>query len=184
MAQRYKGFDVLLRAVRCCLQIDLELKLVLVGEGQYRAELEALADSIRVRPHVTFTGQLPSGPAVRERLDRAHLFVMPSRTEGMPSALIEAMARGLPCIGSRVGGIPELLPEDDLVVPGDVLNLAGKIRDVATKPDRMTQMAARNLEKARQFHETMLRALRTEFYRYVRQQTEAWRNTFDHPVKG
>ena len=177
MAQRYKGFDVLLRAVRCCLDLNLDLKLVLVGEGQYRRELEALADSLGVGRHVTFTGQLPSGSAIRERLDRAHLFVMPSRTEGMPSAMLEAMARGLPCLGSRIGGIPELLPENDLVMPGDVPNLAAKIKDVTTRPDRMKQMAARNLETAHQFHEKKLRALRTEFYRYVRERTEAWRST-------
>ncbi len=84
------------------------------------------------------------------------------------------MARALPCIGSTVGGIPELLPPEDMIPPGDVAALAGKIRDVTTDPKRMARMSARNLEKAKEYRDEALREQRNEFYRYVREMTEAW----------
>jgi len=59
----------------------------------------------------------------------------------MPRAMIEAMARGLPCIGSAVGGIPELLSSEDLVSRGDAGALALKIMEVVSQPDRMTRMS-------------------------------------------
>ena len=62
-----------------------------------------------LRDRVRFRGQLTTPVDVRAELDRADLFVLPSRQEGLPRAMIEAMARALPCIGSSVGGIPELL---------------------------------------------------------------------------
>jgi L-malate glycosyltransferase len=99
---------------------------------------------------------------------------MPSYQEGLPRAMVEAMARALPCIGSTVGGIPELLMPEDMVPPGDVAALANKIREVVTDPERMAQMSARNLDKAKEFKNELLREQRITFYRYVREQTEAW----------
>jgi glycosyltransferase involved in cell wall biosynthesis len=113
---------------------------------------------------------------VRAALDHADLFVLPSRTEGLPRAMIEAMARALPCIGSTVGGIPELLPPEDLVPPGDAAALARKIREVVCDPDRMARMSARNLEQARQYREDALSGRRIAFYQRVREVTEAWRD--------
>jgi glycosyltransferase involved in cell wall biosynthesis len=137
--------------------------LTLVGDGKHRLELETMVRQLALSDHVHFTGQLPAGDAVRAQLDRADVFVLPSKTEGLPRAMIEAMARGLPCIGSSVGGIPELLLSGDLVPPNDVQALADKIMEFASNPQRMTQSAARNLQKAREYHEDVLRTRRIEF---------------------
>jgi len=93
---------------------------------------------------------------------------MPSRAEGLPRALVEAMARGCPCIGSNVGGIPELLAADDLVPPNDPEALARKIMEVTADPERMKAMSARNLSRAKEFDPEVLRNMRLAFYRYVR----------------
>jgi len=61
-----------------------------------------------------------------------------------------------------------------MVPPGDVAALASKIREVVTDPDRMARMSARNLEKAKEYTDEVLRQQRLIFYRYVREQTEAW----------
>lgn len=84
------------------------------------------------------------------------------------------IARSLPCIGSTVGGIPELLPAEDIVPPGDATALAHKIREVVTNPERMARMSARNLEKAKEYRDEVLRERRNQLYRFVREQTEVW----------
>ena len=174
MSQLYKAPDVLIKAVAVCIKEGLDLKLLMLGDGKYRAELENLAVAQNVADRVKFLGQLAAGDAVQAQLDRADLFVLPSLTEGLPRAIIEAMARALPCIASNVGGIPELLPSEDLFTPGDVNALASKIREVVTNPDRMAQMSARNLATAQEYRDTVLKEQRIEFYRHVRERTEAW----------
>jgi glycosyltransferase involved in cell wall biosynthesis len=136
--------------------------------------LEARARQLGIADRVVFRGWVTGGAAVRAELDAADLFVLPSRQEGMPRAMIEAMARALPCIGSTVGGIPELLPPEDLVPPGDALALARAIRAMTSDPERMARASARNLERARSFAESRLRTQRLAFFRHVREQTETW----------
>ena len=174
LAQLYKAPDVLIDAVAACVREGLDLKLIVVGDGKHRAELEAQAVALGLGKRVCFRGQLAASDAVRTELDQADLFVLPSYQEGLPKAMVEAMARALPCIGSTVGGIPELLPAEDMVPPGDVAALARKIREIATDPERMARMSARNLEKAKEYRDEILREQRNAFYRYVRERTEAW----------
>jgi glycosyltransferase involved in cell wall biosynthesis len=123
---------------------------------------------------VHFCGQLTNPVDVRSELDKADLFVLPSRQEGLPRAMVEAMARGLPCIGSNVGGIPELLPAEDIVPPNDVSALASKITQVLQQPARMQQMSTRNLIKAGEYKDEILNVRRRDFYQFLRNRTEAW----------
>jgi glycosyltransferase involved in cell wall biosynthesis len=170
--QLYKAPDVLVDAVAACVQAGSDVTLTLVGDGLHRPELEARAAAHGIGERVRFTGNLPSGAAVRAQLDSSHLFVLPSRQEGLPRALVEAMARGLPCVGSTVGGIPELLPAENLVPPGDVAALAAKIREVLEDPDRRARMSAANLATARGYRESELHDRRVAFYRELRRRTE------------
>lgn len=174
LAQLYKAQDVLLAAVTSLIKEGLDLHLVLVGEGHYRTELEARARVDGVADRVIFRGQLPAGAAVRAELDAADLFALPSRSEGLPRAIVEAMARGLPCIGSTVGGIPELLESRDMVPPDDAPALAKLIRDVVTDPARMKAMAERNLAKAQEYRDEVLRGRREAYYKHLRAVTEDW----------
>lgn len=174
LAQLYKGPDVLISAVSECVKGRLDVRLVFVGDGKHRRHLESKTEKLGLTERIRFAGNLAFREAVRAELDRADLFVLPSRQEGLPKAMVEAMARALPCIGSRVGGIPELLPSADLVPPGDPLALAAKIRDVLTCPQRLERMSAYNLDKAKGYRDSTLCVRRREFYRYVRSRTEEW----------
>jgi glycosyltransferase involved in cell wall biosynthesis len=169
-----KSPEILINAVHQCVSEGLNIELVMVGGGKYLENLKAQANSLNLDRRIKFTGPLPTGESVRQELDKSDVFVLPSRQEGLPRAMIEAMARGLPCIGSTVGGIPELLPPEDLVPPGDVKALARKIKEVVTNPERMTVMSARNLAKAREYKDDNLRERRNSFYRYVKEKTEEW----------
>jgi glycosyltransferase involved in cell wall biosynthesis len=84
--------------------------------------------------------------------------------------MIEAMARGLPCLGSSVGGIPELLPESALVPPDDATALAALIRlSVSAKVRRL--YAAQNLSAARAYGDHALQRRRREFYEQITRRT-------------
>jgi L-malate glycosyltransferase len=173
LEQLYKAPNILLDAVAACVSEGLDLKLIVVGSGQYRSQLEAQSARLNIASKVEFLGQLGSSE-VRESIDRADLFVLPSLVEGLPRAMVEAMARGLPCIGSAVGGVPELIPPEDLVPPGDVAALASKIKEIVTDPERLARMSQQNLEKSKDYRDQSLNGQRTDFYRSVRNRTEAW----------
>jgi len=177
LAQLYKGPDTLLRAASICLREGLDLKVLFVGEGRYRRTMELLARQLSISDNVDFLGQLKFGKEIFDFLDSIDLFVMPSRAEGFPRALHEAMARGCPCIGSDVGGVPELLAAEDLVPPNDYKALAQKIMEVTADPQRMKTMSARNLARAKQFDPEALREVRRAFYDYVKTHSQGSDNS-------
>lgn len=170
----YKGPQILIQALALARQAGLNLKLTFIGDGRLRPQVETFVQDQGLAACVRFLGQLPSGAAVMAALDAADIFVMPSYAEGLPRAMLEAMARGLPCIGSAVGGIPELLPAADLVPVGDAPALAAKIQEVATDPERMQRMSAQNWQRAQDFQDHRLQGQRQAFYRCVRELTEVW----------
>lgn len=171
LEQPYKGADVLLSAMAQVSEQFPRASLSIVGDGRYRPILERQAATIGIERRVRFLGQLPAGDQVREQLDRATLFVMPSRTEGLPRAMIEAMARALPCIGTSVGGIPELLAEEDLVPRDDATEIANRIVTVLSNPTRMAEMSMRNLQTANRYQRETLQKRRAEFYQVVHDKT-------------
>jgi len=170
--QLYKGPDVAIDALAENIATGLDLRLTIVGDGVYRPELEAHVSRLHLVDRVRFAGRLPAGDPVRAELDRADLFLLPSLTEGLPRALIEAQARGLPCVATDVGGIPDLLSPEDLVQPRDPVALARKTRDVLADPQRRARMAARNLETADDYRLTKLQIRRRRFYRAVLDATQ------------
>ena len=170
--QLYKAPDVMVDALKLCLDNGLNLHLVMVGDGIYRPQIEEQVRNLNLESHITFLGKLPGASAVRSALDQADLFVMPSRAEGLPRAMIEAMARGLPCIATTVGGIPELAPPEDLVPPEDAQALADTIQAFVTNPARMNETSQRNLNVAKEYHKDKLEQQRRDFYGQVKSATE------------
>jgi phosphatidyl-myo-inositol dimannoside synthase len=170
MSQTYKGHDVLLEAMAVLGRQGVSTRASFVGGGRLRGDLDQAARAMSL--DVTFTGQLGSADEVRAVLDTADLFVMPSRTEGLPRALIEAMARSLPAVGSVVGGIPELLDPQSMVPPGDAQALAGVIRLHLENADLRRRLAARNYAVAREYEKANLAIARKNFYSAVRAQAE------------
>ena len=151
LSQTYKGIDVLLRALAECRGQGFPFTLTIVGHGKYQDSLQRLAEELAIDRCVRFIGCLPWGPGLRDELDRADLFVLPSRIEALPRALLEAMARGLPAIATKVGAVAELLPPDQLVEPGDVRGLAHEMMRACSSPGRLTYMSHKSLNTARQY---------------------------------
>jgi glycosyltransferase involved in cell wall biosynthesis len=101
-----KGIDVLLQAWRLVQRESLEARLIIVGIGPIQTQLECLARALGIRDSIEFVGLQHDVPA---QLHRSSLAVLPSRWEGMPNALLEAMACGLPCIATRVSGSEDII---------------------------------------------------------------------------
>ena len=166
----YKGQDLILEAMRLCKRAGLVLKLDLVGEGQMQSAFRSLADELQLSTQVHFAGAIPAGRPVRDALDAADIFVFPSRTEGLPKAVIEAMARGLPVVASRVGGIPELLPDEALVHPESAEAIAEWLisKCTADSYSELDRLAARNHRKALEYSSAELRLRRIAMYQASR----------------
>lgn len=167
LAQRYKGLHILLNALKGIQQQAIDFQLIVLGDGRYRPEYEALAVDLQLMGKVIFKGQLPRGLPVLQEMCQADLLVMPSLMEGLPRAMLEAMACGLPCIGTTIGGIPELLQPENMVPPHDVQALAGKLIEVLKDPARLKRMSERNVEIAVDYRADLLQARRLHFYQHV-----------------
>ncbi len=174
LAQRYKGVDLLIDATASLRAAGVPVRAVVAGDGKFRGELEEQARRCGLADEVVFLGAI-SAEAIRDELDRADLFVMPSRTEGMPRALIEAMARGLPAVGSDVGGIVELLPSERRFAREDVAGFAAAIAALLANDQAYAAESRRNLALARNFAADVLAPRRAAFYLAVRDTAEASR---------
>ncbi|HEU5213586.1 MAG TPA: glycosyltransferase family 4 protein [Gaiellaceae bacterium] len=131
-----KGVDVLLEAVA---RIDAPVRVEIFGDGSLRGALEQQAGALGV--DARFHGRVDD---VRSRLEGLDVFVLPSRGENLPMALLEAMAAAVPPVATRVGGVPELVVdgESGLLVPvDDADSLADAIAGLARDPERRERLA-------------------------------------------
>jgi colanic acid/amylovoran biosynthesis glycosyltransferase len=138
-----KGHAVLLEALAGAGPPLDRVRLALVGDGPLRHELERRAAALGLAERVRFAGGLPE-PEVARRLAAADLFVLPSviapdgDMEGIPVALMEALAAGVPAIATRQSGIPELVRDGEtglLAPPGDVAGLRAALAAAIDDPD-------------------------------------------------
>ena len=176
MEHLYKAQDVLIKAFADCVVKIPNLELSFVGSGGFQKNLEKLAQDYSVQDKVKFMGKANSKDEVFDLLDQSDIYVLPSRQEGLPRTVIEAMARGLPCISSTAGGIPELISHQQLVEPNDVKGLATKIYELANDFDVLSSESYKNADKAGQYVKTVLDKRRKQFYITVAQASKAWNN--------
>jgi glycosyltransferase involved in cell wall biosynthesis len=149
---RQKGIDLLMPAFgKVCHQYP-EWSLVILGEGGERASLGAMARKLGIEARVHMPGRHANPGAV---MSRASLFVLPSRYEGFPNALLEAMSYGLPVISFDCRSGPRDIIRDGvdgvLVPSEDVDALANAILDLVQDPDRRERYGRRALEVAERF---------------------------------
>ena len=143
--RRVKGFDVLLRAAAEVCRAYPKAMFLIVGSTQETDCERNLRDQVRqlsLQGNVRFLGKMDN-EAVWSLLKCCDVFCLPSRSEGMSNALLEAMGCGLPCVGTAVGGTPEVLEDGRtgyVVPPEDDAALARSIRSLLDHPERARQM--------------------------------------------
>lgn len=145
-----KGYETMLAALRKVVEDFKEPFVYLIGgEGKLRPVLEERAALYRLEGKVKFLGLIEDTRAFLQGLD---LFVMPSNSEGLPNALLEAMATGRCVVAARVGGIPEIVEDGVhgvLVEAGDAACLAAAIIELLCAPERRRLLGKRAGERVR-----------------------------------
>lgn len=171
-----KGYDVLLTALKNLDDAgERRWTLDVIGPGPELDKLKAQAADLGIADRANFAGWVTLGPELYARLDKGDLYIQPSLTEGTPRALLEAMARGLPALGSNVGGIPALVSENALVPPGNPGALADAIRRLIGQRAELAARSRDCFEKAMRFHPDIMQARKREYWTFIRDHTDRWR---------
>jgi glycosyltransferase involved in cell wall biosynthesis len=160
-----KDYGTLLEALCLLGGRGLAFRAALVGDGPDRDALEARAAALGLAGRVRFLGERGD---IERLLPGMDVFVLSSREEGIPNALLEAMAAGRACVATAVGGTPEVLRDGEtgwLVPPGEPGALADAIEEVLTRPGEACRRgeAACRATRAGMSIEAMVR-LHEEFY--------------------
>jgi len=147
-----KGVEYLIKAMGL-IQREGNMRLMIVGEGDERQELEKLIAKLKLTANISFQGHVPHH-AIPQYMAAADMFILPSLSEGFPVTFLEAMASGLPIIATKVRGMPEIIIEGEngfLVPPQDPGKLAEKILLLLNNSELRERMAQNNREKARRY---------------------------------
>lgn len=141
---KQKGVDILLKALSQLKDLPVSVTLDLVGDGSDRSQFATQAQDLGLSEIVKFSGWA-SRPELVQHYQQADIFVFPSRDEGMPNALLEAMACGLPAIATRIAGSEELVQEGVtglLVDSEDAIGLANALKTLILDPVQREQMGS------------------------------------------
>jgi glycosyltransferase involved in cell wall biosynthesis len=148
-----KGLGLLARAIHLLQASPVQVEWWCVGQGPSEGELKELVHSLGISDSVRFIGYVPLGQKLSCIYQEVDVFVLPSYHEGVPHAMLEAMASSLPVICSSVGGIPGAVEsgvEGILLAPGRVDLLADAIRQLASDPAAALRMGQAGFRKAQQ----------------------------------
>lgn len=162
-----KGFDALIRSVHELLRAGLDVSLLIVGEGEQRRKLEGLIAALGAQDRIRLLGYRADTRDCYEAMD---VFALPSYREGLPNALLEAMAMSVPVVATRIAGIPRVIEHEAnglLVRPGAVEELAAALANVlhdAGLRDLLGRQARRTIETRYSFSVRMQK-IRAEYDR-------------------
>jgi len=159
---RYKGQQYIIEAISKLKREGIKCEYQLVGWGD-SSYLKEKAKQFEVEDCIKFVGTLPH-KEVFSWIDNIDIYAQPSRQEGLPRALIEAMSRGCPAIGAKSGGIPELL-EKEYVFSNKKTNIdeiCSIIRNY--NKEKMIKQSKRNFMEAKQYHKELIQKRRISLF--------------------
>jgi glycosyltransferase involved in cell wall biosynthesis len=159
---REKGLNYLIEAASLIPEVQKRLRFVIVGDGKCLQELKDLSLNKGLGNVFQFAGFHSSTYQFMKSFD---IFALPSLSEGLSSAILEAMAASLPIIATNVGGIPELVKDGDnglLVLPADPVALAHAIQKLTDQPEEARRMGRRGRERMEEQFTLERKILETE----------------------
>lgn len=168
--QGEKGHKESVDIIRILKDRGFDVRIIFVGASYFKGA-EALADyakEVGVLDRVEFPGFM-SRENLQKCLEASDLLLLPTRTEGLPRVVIEAMAKGLPCLSTPVGGIPELLDVRYLVDYEDVETFANRIAELLTNKQIYDEVSFENFERSKKYKAHILQNKRDEFYRKLKE---------------
>ncbi len=158
----YKGQRYIIKALKTLLQDGWNYHYYLIGGGEGKALLK-LAKQLGIEDHIHYLGVLKHSD-INECFMNMDIYAQPSRQEGLPRAVIEAMNTGMPCIGSNVGGIPELLPQELIFDEGNVADIV-KLLKIA--PTSWCKYVDYSFNKVKEYDPKMLDNRRNDFFKMI-----------------
>lgn len=161
---QYKGIQIAMQALALSKESIGNFEFRILGGGNPEPWL-ALARKLGIVVQVKLEGTLSGSDAVNTWLDDLDVFLQPSLTEGLPRALVEAMARACPALASQVGGIPELIETSCLHHATDAKQLSNNICQKACDPNWRKQQSIRNFKHARHYASDVLNSRREAFWK-------------------
>lgn len=159
---KYKGIHVAIEALSMIASSFDNFEYHVLGAGDSN-EYKVFADKLGIGDKVFFDGVLASGDPIFKWLDNIDIYLQPSLTEGLPRALMEAMSRGCPAIGSTAGGIPELLDSKMIFNVKKPKDLSTIILKLVNSKELMKEEAKRNFEMSKQYKKSLLDKKRKQF---------------------
>lgn len=166
-----KGEDVFIRVIKECRNKGMNIYGIIIGDGSRRKLYEELVRKLGLHHYVTFTGLFPSSDDVRRVMEKADVFLFPTKAEGLPRGILEAMAIGLPVISTPVGGIPEIIDSKYLLKYDDIDGFVDLLSRLYVNCGELTQMSKSNFNTSKEFSNTVLQNKRNCFYMKLRDLT-------------
>lgn len=168
---RYKGQEYIIKAIPILNKEGVRVRFLIAGNGD-KSYLAGVAKEAGVSDQVFFLGSL-SHEKVMDHLDEADFYIQSSLTEGFPRAVVEGLSRGCVCIGSRVGGITELIEDRFLVVPKSAQEIAERIKlFINMSATEKEDLIRRNFTHASEFTPDKLDKKRDAYYKAVLKEIE------------
>lgn len=159
-----KGHMQLIKALSAVREKGYDVSAWFIGDGPKKQEYTDYAKSLGVSENVSFLGRLPMGSDVRRVIHDSDMFVFPTRAEGLPRVLLEAMSEGLPCLSCPTCGIPEILDSEYLFDYEDTDGFANAIVNFIENPDKMEKASKENIKTAKKYASSILDSRRKKFY--------------------
>ena len=165
MNSERKGEKTVLKTIQLLRRSGYNVRGTIIGDGIKLKEFKEYANELGIFEHVDFTGLITNPLELRKILVESDFYMLPTRGEGLPRGILEAMALGLPVLSTNVGGISEVISEELLFAPDDAEGFAKGISKMIDDVQRREIIAEENYNKALEFRNDFLQKRRNDFYR-------------------
>ena len=164
---KFKGQKYVIKALKNLKKKGIIFKYWLIGGGD-KAYLNKFVEKYKLKEQVFFLGPLPHNE-VFGKLKETDIYIQPSKQEGLPRALIEAMSMGCVCLGAKTGGIPELLDKEFIFPKGNIKKIEKLLQKI--NEEKSFKQITRNFEKSKEYNRETLKTKRDSFYKEFANET-------------